>query len=100
MQMHWREIIRRPLVTEKGYYMANNLEQYAFVVDARANKIQIRDAVERAFDVRVSKVRVMNMPAKMGRSYRTRRMRVRRSAYKKAIVTLVDGSIELFEGVG
>ncbi|MCA9980274.1 MAG: 50S ribosomal protein L23 [Anaerolineales bacterium] len=98
--MHWREIIRRPVVTEKGYYMAGELEQYAFVVDARANKIQIRDAVERAFDVRVSKVRVMNMPAKMARSYRTRRMRVRRSAYKKAIVTLEDGSIELFEGVG
>jgi large subunit ribosomal protein L23 len=98
--MHWREIIRRPLVTEKGYYMANNLDQYAFVVDGRANKIQVRDAVERAFDVRVSKVRIMNMPAKVGRSYRTRRMRVRRQAYKKAVVTLEEGRIALFEGVG
>jgi large subunit ribosomal protein L23 len=98
--MHWREIIRRPLVTEKGYYMANNLDQYAFVVDGRANKIQVRDAVERAFDVRVSKVRIMNMPAKAGRSYRTRRMRVRRQAYKKAVVTLEEGRIALFEGVG
>lgn len=98
--MHWRDIIRRPIVTEKGYYLANDLDQYGFVVDARANKIQIRQAIEKAFGVSVSKVRVSNLPAKSGRSYRTRKMRIRRPAYKKAIVTLSDGSIDLFEGVG
>lgn len=98
--MHWRDIIRRPIITEKSNYQASELEQYAFVVDARANKIQVKDAVERAFDVTVSKVRIANMPAKLARSYRTRRMRIRKSAYKKAIVTLEDGSIDLFEGVG
>lgn len=97
--MHWREIIRRPIITEKGGYQSS-IDQYAFVVDARANKIQIREAIEKAFPVQVGKVRVMNMPAKRARSYRTRRMRIRRPAYKKAIVTLVDGSIRLFEGVG
>jgi large subunit ribosomal protein L23 len=96
--MHWREIIRRPVVTEKSGYMTS-IGQYAFVVDARANKIMIKHAVEQAFDVTVDKVRVMNMPAKLGRSYRNRQMRVRKSEFKKAIVTLAEGSIELFEGV-
>lgn len=99
--MHWREVIRRPLITEKSYYMANELGQYAFVVTGQANKIQIKQAIEKAFDgVKVDKVRVVNMPAKQGLSYRTRRMRIRKPAYKKAIVTLGEGKIELFEGVG
>ena len=98
--LHWREIIRRPVITEKSNYMASELDQYTFIVDGRANKIQIKQAVEKAFDVAVSKVRVANMPAKRGRSYRNRQMRIRKSEYKKAIVTLEDGSIDLFEGVG
>ena len=97
--LHWRDIIREPIVTEKSSYQSSELDQYAFVVDARANKIQIKEAIEKAFDVEVEKVRVANMPAKVGRSARTRKMRTRKSAYKKAIVTLADGSIELFEGV-
>ena len=97
--LHWRDIIREPIVTEKSGYQSSELDQYAFVVDSRANKIQIKEAIEKAFDVEVEKVRVANMPAKVGRSARTRKMRTRKSAYKKAIVTLADGSIELFEGV-
>ena len=97
--MHWRDVIRQPVVTEKSGYMASELDQYVFIVDARANKIMIKEAVESAFDVTVDKVRVMNMPAKLARSYRNRQMRTRKAAYKKAIVTLSDGSIELFEGV-
>ena len=97
--LHWRDIIREPIVTEKSGYQSSELDQYAFIVDARANKIQIKEAIEKAFDVEVEKVRVANMPAKIGRSARTRKMRTRKSAYKKAIVTLADGSIELFEGV-
>lgn len=98
--MHWRDVIKRPVITEKSSYQAADLEQYVFVVDLKANKIQIKEAVEKAFDVTVGKVRVANMPAKRARSYRTRRMRIRKPAYKKAIVTLNDGSIDLFEGVG
>ena len=97
--MHWREIIRRPIITEKSGYQASELSQYAFLVDGRANKIQIKEAIEKAFSVTVGKVRVLNMPAKRGRSYRNRQMRVRKSQYKKAIVTLSEGSIDLFEGV-
>jgi large subunit ribosomal protein L23 len=97
--MHWRDIIRRPLVTEKSNKMADWNNQYSFVVDSRANKLQIKQAIELAWpDVTVEKVRVANMPAKRGR--RMRRMMVRKPGWKKAIVTLASGdSIDLFEGV-
>lgn len=97
--MHWREIIRRPMVTEKSSFQADYLNQYSFVVDRRANKMQIKQAIELAWpDVTVEKIRVANMPAKRSRVYR--KISVRKSGYKKAIVTLTPGdTIELFEGV-
>jgi large subunit ribosomal protein L23 len=99
MKMHWREIIRRPLVTEKSSFQADLYNQYSFVVDGRANKLQIRQAIELAWpEVTVEKVRVANMPAKRAR--RLRRVAVRKPGWKKAVVTLVPGdSIDLFEGV-
>lgn len=96
--MHWREIIRRPIVTEKSNFLADVNNQYSFVVDSRANKMQIKQAVELAWDVDVEKVRVANMPAKRAR--RWRRIAVRKPGWKKAVVTLAPGdSIDLFEGV-
>ena len=97
--MHWREIIRRPVVTEKSNFMADELNQYTFVVDPRANKLQVKQAVELAWpDVTVEKVRIANMPAKRAR--RWRRVTTRKAGWKKAIVTLAWGdSIDLFEGV-
>jgi large subunit ribosomal protein L23 len=97
--MHWREIIRRPVITEKSSILASEENQYTFVVDSRANKLQIKQAVELAWPtVTVEKVRVANMPAKRAR--RWRRMTVRKHGWKKAIVTLAPGDrIELFEGV-
>ena len=97
--MHWREVIRRPVVTEKSNILAAEENQYTFVVDPRANKIQIKQAVELAWpDVTVDKVRVANMPAKRAR--RWRRLATRKAGWKKAIVTLAPGSsIDLFEGV-
>jgi len=97
--MHWREIIRRPVVTEKSNFMADELNQYTFVVNSRANKLQIKQAIELAWpDVTVEKVRVSNMPAKRAR--RWRRVTIRKVGWKKAIVTLAWGdSIDLFEGV-
>ena len=97
--MHWREIIRRPVITEKSNYLASELNQYTFVVDPRANKLQIKEAIELAWpNVTVEKVRVSNMPAKRAR--RWRRMTTRKPGYKKAIVSLEPGdSIDLFEGV-
>lgn len=97
--MHWRDIIIRPVITEKSNLLASELNQYTFVVDSRVNKFQIKEAVEMAWpDVEVEKVRVSNMPAKRAR--RWRRMAIRKPGYKKAIVTLGSGSsIDLFEGV-
>ena len=97
--MHWREIIRRPVVTEKSNYQADANNQCTFAVDSRANKLQIKQAVELAWpNVTVDKVRVSNMPAKRAR--RMRRIAVRKPGWKKAIVTLEPGdSIDLFEGV-
>ncbi len=97
--MHWRNIIRRPVVTEKSNYLADLQNQYTFVVDSRANKLQIRQAVELAWpDVTVEKVRVANMPPK--RSRRWRKLAVRKPGWKKAVITLAAGdSIDLFEGV-
>lgn len=97
--MHWREILRRPVVTEKSNYAADFLNQYTFVVHSKANKMMIKQAIELAWpDVIVEKVRVANMPAKRAR--RLRRITTRKPAWKKAIITLADGtSIDLFEGV-
>ena len=97
--MHWRDIIRRPIVTEKSNLLADVNNQYSFVVHPQANKMQVRQAIELAWpNVRVDKIRIANMPAKWAR--RLRRMTIRKSGWKKAVVTLKPGGrIDLFEGV-
>jgi large subunit ribosomal protein L23 len=99
MQLHWREVIRRPVVTEKSSYNVDFNNQYTFVVHSRANKMQIKQAIELAWpEVSVGKIRVANMPAKRARRFR--RVTTRKVGWKKAIVTLAPGdSIDLFEGV-
>jgi large subunit ribosomal protein L23 len=60
----------------------------------------VKDAIETLFDVSVVRVNIVNAPAKRGRRARSRRLLVRRPAFKKAIITLADGeSLEIFEGV-
>ncbi len=87
-------MIIRPLVTEKGMHMANARGAYAFEVDRRANKIQIRNAVETLYDVKVDKVRTACRKGKARR--RGRSFGVTRS-WKKAIVFLKsDYHIDLF----
>ena len=94
------DVLIRPLVTEKSSYQSGSLNQYSFVVDNKATKTMVKDAVETLFDVDVVRVNIINAPAKRGRRARSRRLLVRRPAYKKAIVTLADGeSLEIFEGV-
>lgn len=94
------DVLRRPLVTEKSNYMNSDLHQYVFEVAPDATKAMIRDAVETLFDVDVLRVNVINVPAKRTRRIRSRRVMVRRSGYKKAIVTLSpEDTIDMFEGV-
>jgi large subunit ribosomal protein L23 len=94
------DVLRRPLLTEKSSHQFAKLGQYAFEVSSDATKSMIKDAVEVLFDVTVERVNVMNVPAKRTRRARSRRLAVRRSGYKKAIVTLAPGDrIDVFEGV-
>ena len=91
------KIIRRPLITEKSTLQKELHNQLAFEVDRRANKIEIKKAVEKIFKVRVRDVRTMNYQGKRKRLGRTEG---RRPHWKKAIVTLQPGEkIEFFEGV-
>ncbi len=94
------DVIKRPIITEKSAYQSGMLNQYVFEVHQEASKQDIKEAVEILFDVTVEKVNVMNQPAKVARSLRNRRWQIRRSSFKKAIVTLAPGdSIDVFEGV-
>jgi large subunit ribosomal protein L23 len=91
------KIIRRPLITEKSTIQKEMHNQLAFEVDRRANKIEIKKAVEKIFKVQVADVRTQNYE---GKRKRLGRNLGRRRHWKKAIVTLKPGQkIEFFEGV-
>jgi large subunit ribosomal protein L23 len=93
------DVIRRPLVTEKSNYQSNKLRQYAFEVVGDATRTLVKDAIETLFDVKVVRVNILNTAAKRSRR-RNRRLLVRESGFKKAIVTLAEGNtLEIFEGV-
>ncbi len=98
--MHVYEILRRPLNTEKSNYLKDTYRKYAFEVDPRANKHQVKEAVETAFpNVTVLDVNIMKMPRKGRRNPRVRRVRYT-TIWKKAIVTIpADQRIEVVEGV-
>lgn len=90
-------IIRRPILTEKTLLQKNLYNQLTFEVDPKANKIEIRKAVELIFKVDVLKVRTIKMK---GKRKRVGRYWTKRPDWKKAIVTIKPGQkVELFEGV-
>jgi large subunit ribosomal protein L23 len=91
------DIIRRPLLTEKSNIAREEENIATFAVDPRANKHEIRRAVESLFEVKVSTVRTMQQP---GKKKRVGKKVGRKPAWKKAIVELAEGhTIEYFEGV-
>jgi len=95
--MNLSDVIKRPLITEKSTLLKETANNVFFVVDCRANKNEVADAVEKHFKVKVVEVRTINMPGKTKR--RGRSLGVR-PGWKKAIVTLKEGDkIEFFEGV-
>ncbi len=98
--MHVYEILRRPLNTEKAITLKDTFRKYAFEVDPRANKHQIKEAVETAFpNITVLDVNIMKMPRKARRNLRVRRTRFT-PIWKKAIVTIpADQRIDVVEGV-
>ena len=95
--LHPLNIVVRPLITEKATRLGGE-HQYAFEVRSGANKVQVKEAVEKTFEVHVRNVNVMNMK---GKPRRSRRGAISyKPDWKKAIVTLAPGDkIELFEGV-
>ena len=95
-EIHPYAVLLRPIITEKTTVLTG-ADKYVFEVDLRANKNQIREAVEVAFNVRVQEVNTMVMK---GKPKRFGRKVTNRPDWKKAIVTLVPGDkIELFEGI-
>ena len=94
MQLH--DVIISPVITEKSTKLMEE-NKYTFRVPLTANKVQIRQAVEKIFNVKVEKVATIRV---LGKTKRMGRTQGKRSDYKKAIVTLKAGeSITLFEGV-
>ena len=90
------EIIKRPLITEKTNIQKEIANQLTFEVDRRANRIEIKRAIETAFKVRVAKIQTMQV---RGKTKRRGRFVGKRRNWKKAIVTLMPGErIDFFEG--
>jgi large subunit ribosomal protein L23 len=91
-----RQVVRRPLITEKSTLLKEQINQVIFEVDRRANKVEIRQAVEKVFKVKILSIRTMNCE---GKKKRLGRIMGRRSDKKKAYVTLAPGqTVEFFEG--
>ena len=91
-----RDILVAPVVSEKSYGLLEE-GKYTFLVDPRANKTEIKIAVERIFNVKVESVHTMN---RKGKARRTRFGIGKRKDTKRAIVTLREGSIDIFGSAG
>ena len=97
--MRIQDVIKRPLITEKSTLQREASKVVAFEVDRRANKVEIKRAVETQFkkdNVKVAEVRIARMHGKVRRQGRSVG---RRPDWKKAYVRLSEGDIEFFEGV-
>jgi large subunit ribosomal protein L23 len=91
-----RDIIIAPVVSEKSYNLIDD-GKYTFVVDPRANKTEIKLAIEKIFAVKVDSVNTLNRP---GKTHRTKFGTGKRKDTKRAIITLKSGSIDIFTAVG
>lgn len=87
-----KKILVKPVITEKAENLSENKGQYTFVVNKKANKVEIRRAIESQFNVSVSSVNTMIMPSKKkNRNTRSGILKGSVSSYKKAIITLAEG---------
>ena len=94
-------ILIKPIITEKATSDSELNNKYAFVVDNKANKIEIKDAVEAAYNVSVTKVRTINVrPDRKTRYTKTGVVTGKTSAYKKALVQVAEGeTIDLYSNL-
>ena len=96
MAVNPRDIVKRPVITEKTQAMMNE-NKYTFEVPMDANKVEIRQAIEAIFNVKVERVNTVRV---LGKTKRMGRFQGKRSDFKKAVVKLAEGSkITLFEGM-
>ena len=95
------DILKKPIVTEKMTGLGEKLNRYGFIVDKRANKIEIKKAVEEMYDVRVDAVNTINYGGKAKSRYtKTGVITGKTSSFKKAIVTLADGdNIDFYSNI-
>ncbi|AIC48031.1 50S ribosomal protein L23 [Rhodoluna lacicola] len=91
-----REVIIKPVVSEKSYNLIDN-GKYTFEVDPRSNKTEIKQAIEAIFNVKVDKVNTLN---RVGKTRRTKFGLGKRKDTKRAIVSLKSGSIDIFTTAG
>ena len=94
-------IIKKPVITEKMTAISEKLNKFAFIVDKRANKIQIKEAVEKLYDVKVVAVNTMNYDGKRKSRYTKAGVITGRTvAFKKAVVTLREGyTIDFYSNI-
>lgn len=94
-------VLIKPVITEKMTAESERLNRYGFIVDPRANKLQIKDAVEATYGVTVEKVRTMNYgPERKTRYAKTGIQHGKTNAYKKAIVQVTEGeSIDFYSNL-
>ena len=87
-----KDILIKPIISEKAELLSEGLNQYSFIVNKKANKLEVRKAVEELYSVNVASVNTMIMPAKAkNRNTRSGLIKGRVSSFKKAIITLADG---------
>ncbi len=88
--MESKEIVLKPVVSEKSYSLANESNKYVFFVDSGVNKIEIKNAVEKKYKVKVLSVNITIKPGKMTRDWKSNKSS-RRSDKRKAVVTVKKG---------
>ncbi len=85
-------VLVKPMLTEKSEYLSENLNKYSFVVNKKANKLEIKKAVEDMYQVSVESVNTAIMPSRTkSRNTKSGLIRGRVSSYKKAVITLSEG---------
>ena len=92
------QVLVKPIISEKAELLSEDLGQYSFVVDKRANKLEIKKAVEKMYNVNVASVNTIIVPRKLSVKNTKSGLQIgTKSAYKKAVVKLAEGEmIDLF----
>ena len=92
-------VLIKPVISEKAEMLSENANQYTFIVDKSANKIEIRNAIKHKYGVKVSSINTLVMPHKTkSRNTRSRVIQGRVASYKKAVVTVAEGDVIDFYG--